>query len=279
MTESSKSPSKGPVKVAAWGVPRSLSSVLTQCISSKGTAEVFFESYCTAAHGGPEKTFKTPGNMPNSVRNPQFTFKYVKEQLEADYPGRDIVFLKGMAYALCNKYDRLPEGFHHTFLIRHPGRVFPSLVRLAAGFPFIFGKVSFKELNPGPGQGYKEQWDLFQYVTNELKQPAIVVDADDLLANPASVMKQYCDKIGFTFSEDMLSWEPNLVKKQKWHIARSQMLANTIVGQYKRAFASTGFEGRASKEINYDNESDEVKASIEYCLPFYNQLSEHKINP
>ena len=161
-----------PTKAVAWGVPRSLSSVFTQCISSRGNVEVFFEYFATAAHGGPEKIFKTPGNLPNDVREPDFTFQYVKDQLEAEYPGRDMIFLKGMAYAIDGRYDKLPEGFLHTFLIRHPGRVFPSLVRLAGNFPPIFGDVSFKELNPGPGQGYKEQWDLFQYVTKELKQPS-----------------------------------------------------------------------------------------------------------
>ncbi|XP_072030221.1 uncharacterized protein [Amphiura filiformis] len=276
MSDSSKIP---PLRVIAWGVPRSLSSVFTQCISSKGNVEVFFESFCTAAHGGPEKIFKTPGNLPDDVREPLMTFQYVKDQLEANYPGRDMVFLKGMAYAIADRYDKLPEGFLHTFLIRHPGRVFPSLVRLAACFPPFMGEVDFNQINPSPGKSYKEQWDLFQYVTNELKQPAIVIDADDLVANPASVMKQYCDKIGFKFTDDLLTWEPDLVEKHKWHLAQSHKMGNQFIGTYKRAFASTCFEGGAAKEMNYDSESDDVKAAIEFCLPFYEKIAKYKILP
>ncbi len=276
MSDSSKTPA---LRVVAWGVPRSLSSVFTQCISSKNNVEVFFEYFCTAAHGGPEKIYKTPGNLPNDVREKLFTFQYVKDQLEADYPGRDMVFLKGMAYAIDGRYDKLPQGFMHTFLIRHPGRVFPSLVRLAAAFPEMFGEVTHDQINPSAGKSYKEQWDLFQYVTNELKQPAIVIDADDLVANPASIMKQYCDKIGFKFTEDMLTWEPDLVSKHKWNIAQSHLMGNQFLGTYKRAFASTCFQGGAAKEIKYDNEADDVKASIEFCLPFYTKIAEYKIQP
>ncbi|XP_072030948.1 uncharacterized protein [Amphiura filiformis] len=269
-----------PLKVAAWCIPRSLSSVLTQSITSQGNAEVFFEYYATAAHGGPEKIFKTPGNMPNDVREPLHSFQYVKDQLEADYPSREIVFVKDMAYAVDGRYDKLPHGYIHTFLTRHPGRVFPSLVRLAASFPPMLGEVKYHEISPSPGQSYKEQWDLFQYVTNELKQPAIVIDADDLIANPASIMKQYCDKIGFKFTDDLLTWEPDLVTKHKWNIAQTQLMANQFIGHYRRAFGSTSFEGGDSlHEINYDNENDDVKASIEYCLPFYEKLLKNKINP
>ena len=270
-------PLKPPIKVIAWSVPRSLSSVFTQCLCSRGNAEVFFESFATAAHGGPEKIYKTPGTVPNTVREPAHTFQYVKDNLEADYPGRKLVFLKGMAYAVDGRYDKLPEGFIHTFLIRHPAHVFPSQVKLAKSYPPMFGEISYKELIPVPGETYKEQWDLFQHVTEVLKQEAIVVDANDLVATPGATMKAYCDKIGYPYSDDMLTWEPDQVNKHKWHIANSQVMANTFLGMYKRAFESTCFVGGAKKEINYENESDEVKASIEFCLPFYEKLAKYKV--
>ena len=277
MASTNNQTSSPKLRVMLWTPPRSLSSVFTQCVSSRDNVEVFFEVYTCAAHGGPEKKFKTPGGMPNVVREPLYTYDYVKNQLEADYPGRDMVFAKDMADAIDGRYEKIPKGFVHTFLIRHPGRVFPSLVRLAHSAPPFMGKVSFKELNPGAGEGFKELWDLFEYVTNTLKQPAIVVDTDDLVQNPGPIMKQYCKKIGFPYGDDLLQWEPDLVTKNKWHIANSHMMGNQMMGTYKRAFGSTCFEGGQRKEVNYEDESDEVKESIAFCMPFYEKMLAHKI--
>ena len=39
----------------------------------------------------------------------------------------------------------------------------------------------------------------------------VVVDADDLLADPPAVMRAYCDAVGLPFSPSMLSWNPGPV--------------------------------------------------------------------
>ena len=38
-------------------------------------------------------------------------------------------------------------------------------------------------------------------------QSSVIIDADDLQTNPASILCQYCEVIGIPFKESMLNWE------------------------------------------------------------------------
>ncbi len=133
-----------------WTMPRSTSTVFLKCFSYLPNTQIFHEPYVCAFHFGPERhpppadsfladdkmgefhqvldDIKSDFPMAFSVR--QCTFKFLKDELEADYPDKELVFGKDMAYTLDGKYDMLPDGYRHTFLIRNPYRVFPSYKKL-----------------------------------------------------------------------------------------------------------------------------------------------------
>ena len=68
-------------------------------------------------------------DLPMAFDADQCAYEFVKSIQEADYPDKQLVFYKDMAYGLQGKYELLPEGYRHTFLIRNPYRAFPSQKR------------------------------------------------------------------------------------------------------------------------------------------------------
>ena len=116
---------------------------------------------------------------------------------EADYPGKQLVFGKD------------------TFLIRNPYRAFPPHKKVFAGWMDGFlGTKEFRLCDMPPAwmlknYGVQEQYELMTYLQEHASDP-IIVDADDLLKNPASVLRQFCALLGIPFSEERLEWPAGL---------------------------------------------------------------------
>jgi hypothetical protein len=110
--------------------------------------------------------------------------------------------------------------FHFTFLIRHPRHSIPSYWRCT--IPPLDRITGFYNFRPDEA-GYDELRRVFDFLIEE-KQigPAIagehgtlkndevsitVVDADDLLDNPAGIIRAYCKEVGVDYTLDMLIWD------------------------------------------------------------------------
>ncbi len=83
----------------------------------------------------------------------------------------------------------------NAFLIRDPAEVAASYARTRPN-------VSLEDL------GFSQQWEIFCLVTERWKQPAIVLDARDVLQSPGHAMRHLCTACGIPFKESMLSWRP-----------------------------------------------------------------------
>ncbi|MCJ1424825.1 hypothetical protein MMC29_002713 [Sticta canariensis] len=123
------------------------------------------------------------------------------------------------------------EGFHFTFLIRHPRSSIPSYYRCTV--PPLDEVTGFHDFMPSEA-GYDEVRRLFDYLrsinqigphiagreiekvetngnsnTNgDSSQVEIcVLDADDLLDNPSGIIEAYCRSVGIDYHHDMLKWD------------------------------------------------------------------------
>ena len=116
--------------------------------------------------------------------------------------------------------------FHFTFLIRHPRYSIPSYYRCTV--PPLDEVTGFHDFMPSEA-GYDELRRVFDFlcaagqvgpkissrdirmhvdINSVASQVDIcVVDADDLLDNPAGVVASYCKSVGIGYHEQMLSWE------------------------------------------------------------------------
>ncbi len=141
-------------RVMLWSVGRSLSGVFVKCMSYVEGIQILSEPYVAAYQLGPERiatadvhqsdasavfnNYKSGANtiyetnLKMAVDDNVCTFDWAKEALEADYPGKNIVFCKDIPFAIAEKYYKLPTGFRHTYLIRHPHKVWVSWKKFAA---------------------------------------------------------------------------------------------------------------------------------------------------
>jgi hypothetical protein len=118
--------------------------------------------------------------------------------------------------------SELLNKFHFIFLIRHPSLSIPSYYRCT--IPPLDKVTGFYNFMPSEA-GYDELKRLFNYlrdvgqVGNRLAGQTdgvaddgkgvdiCVVDADDLLDNPAGIIEAVCKSVGIDYHPDMLKWD------------------------------------------------------------------------
>ena len=117
--------------------------------------------------------------------------------------------------------EAILKQFHFTFLIRHPRYSIPSYYRCTV--PPLDDITGFYNFMPSEA-GYDELRRTFDYL-REVGQigPKVatrskpgtdgdsnveicVVDADDLLDDPAGIIEAYCKSVGLDYDPSMLNW-------------------------------------------------------------------------
>jgi hypothetical protein len=108
--------------------------------------------------------------------------------------GAAIFYQKHMTHHMLDGFDcGWMEGCRHAFLIRTPERVLASYAARRA-------EVELDDI------GFVRQSELFDDVTHRLGRPPPVVDADDVLADPARTLTALCASLGIAFDAAMLAW-------------------------------------------------------------------------
>ena len=164
--------------------------------------QIINEPYSTAWYYGPEKTptntvtiapvgaflernEKVDANL-EFVPSPTVhvfddticTYSWVKNTLAAEYPGMTYVLCHDQAHGVKKRYQYLPSGYRHTFLIRHPHKVFPSWKKANVNVMPSFRHRPFGEFPMVPPKyGYGELYDMMEYVkTSGAESQPIIID-------------------------------------------------------------------------------------------------------
>ena len=249
------------LRIVLWSVPRSLSTVFTRSIRELEGVEAIFEPHIYAYYNGPEKKFYNGEEVPVCLK-PDATFKAADETLLQSYPGYKAIFFKNHGFYVNHNCKHYTTGkfsnFKHTFLIRNPHKSIPSL----------FKACKESGLNDN-NNGFRELYEMYETVRLNVDPHPLVIDADNLLADPKGIMQQYCEATGLTFNEKMLNWIPGIIDDWIFH------------EQYERwvgaAMKSSGF----LKPDHIDEKSLEAKVAalpqeirdvIDKALPFYEAL-------
>jgi hypothetical protein len=85
------------------------------------------------------------------------------------------------------------DGLTNAFLIRDPARVLPSYFDKRA-------QVTLEDL------GLPQQQRLFEWVHQRTGEIPIVLESDDVLANPEGMLRALCRRMGIAFDPAMLAW-------------------------------------------------------------------------
>ncbi|GAA2631086.1 branched chain amino acid aminotransferase [Paractinoplanes durhamensis] len=133
----------------------------------------------------------------------------------------------------------------HAFLIRDPGHVVASYAR-------VRGEPTLEDL------GYPQQAEIFRAYGGP------VVDAADVLRDPAGTLGRLCDALGIGFDPAMLAWPPGPrdddgVWAPHW---------------YASVWKSTGF---APYDPSPAEVPDRLRPLVEAARPYYDELALHRL--
>ena len=239
-----------PIRIAMWSGPRNISTALMRSWGNRLDAlvidEPFYAYYLKTtgkAHPGAEEV----------IANGETDWRKVVERLTGPIPdGKCILYQKQMTHHLLPQVDRRWLGaVTNCFLIRDPREVIASYIKK----------------NPDPtleDLGFVQQAEIFDFVFNQTDSVPPVVDAKDVLQNPARMLRLLCDAIGVEFDNAMLSWPPGLrdtdgVWAKYW---------------YDEVARSTSFQPYEPKEGVVP---DRLRELYQQCRQCYERLYQHRL--
>ncbi len=182
-----------PIRIAMWSGPRNISTALMRSWEARGDTAVCDEPLY--AHYLKLTGLAHPGADEVMARH-ETDWKRVVAVLTGPVPGsRPVFYQKHMAHHLLPDVGRdWIDALVNCFLIRDPAEMLASLDR------FI----------PDPAleqTGLPQQVALFERALERRGAVPPVVDARDVLSDPASVLGALCRRVGVGWTPKMLSWK------------------------------------------------------------------------
>jgi hypothetical protein len=229
--------------VALWSAPRCMSTAFFRMMLERGdfysVHEPFsylaeFGSVELAGHRLTSEQELLAGLRGLSASRPVF----FKDTTDERYPG--VLADRGF----------LAEDAAHAFLIRSPRETIASYYRINPG-------VRAEQI------GFGHQLELFEAVRAATGRTPFVMDAARLLADPATVVAEFCEAVGIEFRPEALSWQPGHRPEwgpsQKWHAEVSR---------------TTGFAAVRAEHREPADLEPRLAEILDYQQPFYERLLE-----
>lgn len=186
----------------------------------------------------------------------------------------------GEVYSDAEPVVQLPS-FRHTFLIRRPDKVALSLQRLENGNDSSNTQAVLEG-------DLVETHRLYRFVDDKCGSNSLtactnplIIDADDLLCSPSTIMSGYCRAVGLPYDTSILQWNPGPVLE--W---LPDGATDWEAGPFANVFRCNGFvspshhEGsEATIEQNMDKLSKGTRAVLEQRWDLYDQMYTARFKP
>ena len=233
-----------------WSGPRNLSTAMMRSFGSRADTFVSDEPF----YGAFLKTNGADHPMREEVIAAMYCeWRGVARSLAGPAPdGSPIWYQKHMWHHMVGPvgYDDF-AGFTHAFLIREPEQMIASYLRKREA-------AAFEDF------GLERQAEFFEREADRLGTPPPVVDANDVLANPAGTLSKLCAALGIAWDDAMLSWAPGpRLTDGPW-----------APHWYSAVEASTGFGPPESDPVELPKDARRL---AERCRPYYQRLAAHKL--
>jgi len=179
-------------RIAMWSGPRNISTAMMRAFENRPDCAVIDEPFYAAYLA--ETGLDHPARDAIIASQPT-DWRVVAEDLVHGGRGAATVFYqKHMTQHLLPSMDlAFTDGLENCFLIREPRRILASYARIRPDF-------TLEEV------GFPQQIALFRRVSERLGTAPPVIDSALTLKDPASVLRQLCERVGIAFSECMLAW-------------------------------------------------------------------------
>ena len=235
-----------PGLIAMWAAPRSRSTAFFRYMLEHGGLVALHEPFDNIADHGSTLVNGHP------VSDPAELIRTLR-----GLAGAATVFFKETTdrrhHAVLADRRFLAEATH-TFLIRAPDEIVASCYALQGD------RLTQSEI------GLEHAYDLYQAILAAGGARPVVVDSDDLIADPAATVAAYCAATGIPFSRSALRWAPGdraeWQQSARWHVRVSE---------------STGFTQSPTRyETTTANNAMLARYSAHH-EPFYRALRAHRI--
>ena len=233
--------------IAMWSGPRNLSTALMRSFGNRKDIssvldEPFYASYLISTNK--DHPFKE-----DVIASQLSDINEVKVLCQKSITG--ISYQKHMTQHILDNDYKWIDTLCNCFLIRNPESVVKSFMK-------SWDKGEFIDI------GFKQQYDIFDYVCKNINNHPPVIDADLLRQNPQKVLKSFCRKVKIPWDVRMLEWEPGL-KKYDGVWAKHW---------YSSVMNSSSFKPIDKKEI-FLNENE--KKIVKKAMPIYEELYKYVI--
>ena len=129
------------------------------------------------------------------------------------------------------------------------------------------------------GLFFKELYDLWMYVKQNLDPSPIVIDSDDLLTDPGNILAKYCESLGIPYKDKLLSWDGSPDVVDKWVTIYKPCKKFKVAEIYfQKAFGSTHFLGPTPLPSEESLTSD-IRECVRRAMPFYQEMYAARIQP
>jgi hypothetical protein len=232
------------VRLAMWSGPRNISTAMMRSFGNRpGTLvvdEPLYAYYLTATG------LDHPGRAEILASQPD-RWEDVAAALTGPLPAAvELYYQKHMAHHLLPEVGRGWLGeLRHAYLIRDPARVVASYAR-------VRGAPTLADL------GYVQQVEIFR------AHGGPVVDAADVLRDPAGVLERLCGALGIGYDPVMLAWpagrrDTDGVWAPHWYAAVER---------------STGFAPPDPSPVEVP---PPLRPLVEAAQPYYDELATHRV--
>jgi hypothetical protein len=114
--------------------------------------------------------------------------------------------------------------------------------------------------------GLERQAEFFEREADRLGHAPPVIDANDVLADPAGVLSKLCEAIGIIWDRSMLAWAPG----------RRETDGPWAPHWYAAVEASSGFGPPETDPIELP---DDARRVADRCRPYYERLAGFRLKP
>ncbi|XP_022108794.1 uncharacterized protein LOC110989032 [Acanthaster planci] len=291
------------VRVVMWTTPRSRASIVAKCMDRVPGSKILFQLSSSAYRASLDEFTSLQSGSPaekmhDALVDPKSsdydegksTYPWMKNQMEADYPGKRFVFAKEMAYCIDGKFEYLPEGYRHIFLIRDPVKVFQSFKRCVPeiiairGLKGEEGKLELDKLSAkllGKELAFKEAVNVYEYLQEKNIEPdPIIVDSDDLVNDPASILPALFQRLGVEYHESILNWEKGADVLDSWVVSKRYKYRIRNVEYFRNFRDSTKFlkpEAITGTTHTGVSLTADVQRCVDFSRPYYMKLYEKRL--
>jgi hypothetical protein len=240
------------LRIAMWSGPRNLSTAMMRSFGNRSDTFVSDEPFygCFLKDSGADHPMRDEVIAAMDCR-----WGSVMAALRGAPPdGSPVWYQKHMWHHMVGPigYDDF-DGFSHAFLIRAPEQMIASYLRKREA-------AEFEDF------GLERQAEFFEREAARLGHAPPVIDANDVLANPAAVLSTLCEALGIAWDPAMLSWAPG----------RRPSDGPWAPHWYGAVEASTGFGPPETEAVDLP---EDARRLADRCRPYYERLAVYRLKP